>query len=80
MAKDLLDLHGARQEEVIDRVDRFIVKSNDAGLAKVRIMTGKGKGIVQKTVIEYLKLGGFPWQFEKTAKGVNEGVLVVFLG
>ncbi|HEX4923305.1 MAG TPA: Smr/MutS family protein [Bdellovibrionales bacterium] len=79
MAKDLLDLHGCRAEDVIDRVDRFIVKANGLGLDRVRIMTGKGKGIVQKTVIEYLKLGGFPWQFEKTQGRVNEGVLIVFL-
>lgn len=79
MAKDLLDLHGCRAEDVIDRVDRFIVKANGMGLERVRIMTGKGKGIVQKTVIEYLKLGGFPWQFEKSGGRVNEGVLVVFL-
>jgi dsDNA-specific endonuclease/ATPase MutS2 len=80
MAKDLLDLHGCRAEEVIDRVDRFIMRANEMDLERVRIMTGKGKGIVQKTVIEYLKLGRFPWQYEKTASGVNEGVLVVFLG
>ncbi|MEQ1875914.1 MAG: Smr/MutS family protein [Bdellovibrionia bacterium] len=79
MAKDLLDLHGARAEEVIDRVDRFIMKANELGLDRVRIMTGKGKGVVQKTVIEYLKQGGFPWQFEKNGKTVNEGVLIVIL-
>jgi dsDNA-specific endonuclease/ATPase MutS2 len=79
MAKDLLDLHGCRAEDVIDRVDRFLVKANNLGLERIRIMTGKGKGIVQKTVIDYLKLGGFPWQFEKNGKNVNEGVLVVFL-
>ncbi len=79
MAKDLLDLHGCREEEVIDRVDRFIMKANELGLTRVRIMTGKGKGIVQRSVIEYLKLGRFPWQFEKNKGTVNEGVLVVFL-
>jgi dsDNA-specific endonuclease/ATPase MutS2 len=79
MAKDLLDLHGCRPDEVIDRVDRFIMRANEQGLPKIRIMTGKGKGIVQKTVTEYLKLGGFPWQFERSGKTVNEGVLVVTL-
>jgi DNA-nicking Smr family endonuclease len=80
MARDLLDLHGCRADEVIDKVDRFLVRSMEAELSKVRIMTGKGKGIVQKEVIAYLKLGRYPWSYEKTSKGdTNEGVIVVHL-
>jgi DNA-nicking Smr family endonuclease len=78
MARDLLDLHGSRAEEVPDKVDKFLVESAKRGLNRVRIMTGKGKGIVQKEVIAYLKLGNYPWKFETTAKGeTNEGVLIV---
>lgn len=78
MAKDLLDLHGARAEEIPDKVDRFITEAHKNGLRRVRIMTGKGKGIVQKEVIAYLKLGKYPWNFETNAKREkNEGVLVV---
>ena len=78
MARDLLDLHGCRAEEVIDKVDNFIVQAQRFGLHRVRIMTGKGKGIVQKEVIGYLKLGGYPWKHEKMDNGKsNEGVLVV---
>ena len=78
MIKDLLDLHGARAEEIPDKVDRFITDAQKGGLRRVRIMTGKGKGIVQKEVIAYLKLGKYPWNFETTAKRErNEGVLVV---
>lgn len=80
MAKDLLDLHGCRAEEVADRVDKFLVNAYNAKLNRIRIMTGKGKGIVQKEVIKYLKLGNYPWSYEKTGKGVtNEGVLIVHL-
>jgi DNA-nicking Smr family endonuclease len=78
MARDLLDLHGCRADEIPAKVDRFIVEAQNAGLRRVRIMTGKGKGIVQKEVIAYLKLGKYPWNFETTAKRErNEGVLVV---
>lgn len=78
MARDLLDLHGCRAEEVIDKVDRFIVQAQKGNLHRVRIMTGKGKGIVQKEVIAYLKLGGYPWSYEKMSNGkTNDGVLVV---
>lgn len=80
MAKELLDLHGCRGEDVVDRVDRFIVQATNSELAKVSIMTGKGKGIVQKEVIRYLKMGGFDWKYEKDSSGkTNEGVLVVFI-
>jgi DNA-nicking Smr family endonuclease len=78
MTRDLLDLHGATAEEVPDKVDRFITDASKRGLHRVRIMTGKGKGIVQKEVIAYLKLGKYTWNFETTAKReTNEGVLVV---
>jgi dsDNA-specific endonuclease/ATPase MutS2 len=80
MARDLLDLHGARVDEVIDRLDRFIMQSVDHKLSRVRVMTGKGSGKVQAEVVRYLKQARYPWQFEKGANGKpNEGVLVVIL-
>lgn len=80
MAKDLLDLHGVKADEVFDRVDQFIVKSGSLGLHSVRIMTGKGTGVVQKEVIRYSKLGGFPWKYEKLPNGQqNTGVMVVVI-
>ncbi len=73
-----LDLHGYVIADVIDAVDRFMVKNGSR--PRVRIMTGKGKGKVQKEVISYLKQGGFPWSYEKGPSGKsNEGVLIVFL-
>jgi DNA mismatch repair protein MutS2 len=76
----LLDLHGFKTDEVADAVDKFLVQSSRKGHPRVRIMTGKGTGAVKKTVMEYLKLGGFPFEAEKMAGGGrNEGVLVVIL-
>lgn len=78
MARDTLDLHGCRADEIPDKVDKFLIDAAKIGLSRVRIMTGKGKGVVKKEVIAYLKLGKFSWHFETTAKReVNEGVLVV---
>lgn len=72
-----LDLHGYKTDEVFDAVDSFIVRSQKKGLHSVRLMTGKGTGAVQKKVIEYLRLGGYPYKFEKQKDGkANEGVLV----
>jgi hypothetical protein len=65
---------------VPDRVDRFIMTHSRAGRERVRIMTGKGTGKVRATVINYLRLGGYPWEYERLEGGKrNEGVLIVFL-
>jgi DNA-nicking Smr family endonuclease len=80
MAKDLLDLHGFKSDEVEDAVDKFLVRVNELGLSRARIMTGKGTGTFQKIVKNYLKLGGYHFAFEKLPNGKdNEGVLVIFL-
>jgi len=80
MAKDLLDLHGFKGDDVMDAVDAFIMKVNDLGLKRARIMTGKGSGVVKKIVIDYLKQARYPWAYEKLSNGKNnEGVLVIFL-
>ncbi len=76
----LLDLHGFKTADVPDAVDRFLVKSMRAGHKRVKIMTGKGTGQVKKVVTDYLKLGGYPFEQERSpGGGRNEGVLVVFL-
>lgn len=80
MAKDLLDLHGFLPENAVDAVDAFIMKANDLGLSRARIMTGKGTGKVKQVVISYLKQARYPWKYEKLSNGQdNEGVLVIFL-
>lgn len=73
-----LDLHGFKRDEVFDAVDRFVMKHQ--GAAKVRIMPGKGEGIVRSEVVRYLKLGGYPWSFEISDGGAkNMGSLLVYL-
>jgi DNA mismatch repair protein MutS2 len=80
MAKDLLDLHGKKTDEVEDMVDRFLMSANAANLKRARIMTGKGTGAVKSLVQKYLKMANYQWKYEKLSNGKdNEGVLVVFL-
>jgi len=75
-----LDLHGYTADEVTLTLDRFITQSVRRGERKARVMTGKGQGIVQKTVIDYLKKAHYPWSYETLLNGKkNEGVLVVHL-
>ena len=68
-----LDLHGYTTDAVQDAVDRFLVKSQSTGHAKVRLITGKGTGAVRKVALEWLKLGGFPYSTE------NEGSFIIYL-
>ncbi len=73
-----LDLHGRKKDEVFDLVDRFVMKNQNKD--KIRIMTGKGTGAVQSVVIDYLKKGHFPWEYETLPSGAkNTGCLIVFL-
>lgn len=80
MAKDLLDLHGFKADQVEDAIDRFLVQISNSNLKKARIMTGKGTGTVKAIAIKYLKLAGYQWSYEKLSNGKNnEGCLVLHL-
>ncbi|MGZ5278329.1 MAG: Smr/MutS family protein [Pseudobdellovibrionaceae bacterium] len=80
MAKDLLDLHGYKADQVEAAIDRFLMQLSTSSLQKARIMTGKGTGTVQSIAVRYLKMAGYHWSFEKLPNGKNnEGCLVVFL-
>lgn len=71
-----LDLHAYKSADVPDAVDRFLVQNQKK--SKVRIMTGKGTGVVRKATQDYLKLGGFSYYLETLPSGAkNEGVLIV---
>lgn len=80
MAKDLLDLHGYTTDQVEDAIDRFLIKVSNSNLKQARIMTGKGTGAVKTVAINYLKLAGYHWTYEKLSNGKNnEGCLIIFL-
>lgn len=80
MAKDLLDLHGFKSDQVEDAIDRFLMDLSKSSLKKARIMTGKGTGTVKALAIKYLKMAGYSWAYEKLSNGKNnEGCLVIFL-
>jgi DNA mismatch repair protein MutS2 len=53
--KNEIDLRGLYGDEAINEVDRFIDKALHAGFKQVRIIHGKGTGILRKKVGEYLK-------------------------
>ena len=74
----VLDLHAYKSGQVFDAVDKFLLKH--ASKKQVHIMTGKGKGVVQKLVIDYLGKAGYPWSYETMDNGrQNTGILVIHM-
>ena len=73
-----LDLHGRKVDEVFDLVDRFITQHSNKD--RIKIMPGKGSGKVKAELLRYLKLGGYPWEYETLDSGKkNTGCLVIIL-
>lgn len=73
-----LDLHGKTVDQVFDLVDQFLTKNQNQN--RVRIMPGKGTGKIKEELIRYLKLGGYPWEFETHDNGSkNTGSLIIIL-
>ena len=73
-----LDLHGRKVDEVFDLVDRFI--SQNQNKDRLKIMPGKGSGKLKAELTRYLKLGGYPWEYELLDNGSrNTGCLVIIL-
>ena len=72
-----LDLHGSSEEELFDLLDRFLRDHKDK--EQVLIIVGKGKGIIKQKVLEYLKLAGYPWSYERVKGFENRGALVIDL-
>ncbi len=80
MAKDFLDLHGFKSDQVEAAIDQFLMQLSNSNLKKARIMTGKGTGTVKNIAIKYLKMAGYAWSYERLSNGKNnEGCLVIFL-
>lgn len=72
-----LDLHGFKKDEVFDAVDRFLLKNSNE--KTVKIVCGKGTGVVRNEVISYLKQANYPWSHEKVNGKPNEGVIIVYM-
>ncbi len=73
-----LDLHGRRVEEIFDLVDQFITRHQNK--PRLRILPGKGTGKVKGELTRYLKLGGYPWEYETLESGKkNTGCFIIIL-
>jgi DNA mismatch repair protein MutS2 len=50
-----LDLRGCRVEEAIEKLDAYLDKASLGRLHQVRIVHGKGTGVLKREVEKYLK-------------------------
>ena len=72
-----LDLHGCTTDEVFNLLDPFITKHSQH--PELRIIVGKGRGLVKNKTIKYLKGAHYPWRYEKVRGIENTGALIVDL-
>jgi DNA mismatch repair protein MutS2 len=76
-----VDLHGMFAEEARDQLERAIAEAIDAGFNRIRIVHGKGSGVLRREVRDLLK--HHPkvrtYQFAAPHDG-GEGVTIAALG
>ena len=53
--EDVIDLHLFRPAEVADLLDNYFQECVKVGILSVRIIHGKGKGVLKKGVLDLLK-------------------------
>ncbi|MBN1351531.1 endonuclease MutS2 [candidate division KSB1 bacterium] len=66
-----IDLRGMRLEDAIDEVDKFIDSALLAGLTELRIIHGKGTGVLKNGINQFLK--SHPRVKRKSQAAWNEG-------
>lgn len=55
LTEEEIDLHRLTVEEALSRLDEFLYNAYQAGLYQVRIIHGKGTGILRREIGRYLK-------------------------
>jgi len=62
--EDFIDLHTFRPEEVPDLLSEYFSECQKNGIFTVRIIHGKGRGILKKGVLEILQKSPFVESFK----------------
>jgi len=76
----ILDLHQFHPRDVIDLVDEYLSECFIKGIKTVRIITGKGKGVIKARVFHHLKKHPNVIEIrENDYSNGNWGVLIIFL-
>ena len=73
-----IDLHGFYELEAIETIGKFLLQSEQNNSQRVRIITGKGSGVLQKAVRSWLLENNYVFETAKITEG-GSGALVVKL-
>lgn len=73
-----IDLHGFFEREAIEAVDDFLMNSERKNFSRIRIITGKGKGVLQSGVRTWLLANQYIFETAKITEG-GAGALIVRL-
>lgn len=73
-----LDLRGVRGEDAIQKLDDWLHDAHLLGMLSLKIIHGRGHGILRKLIIEHLKSTKFVKQFEHESEQLGgDGVTLV---
>lgn len=73
-----IDLHGFFEREAIEAVEAFLFVAEQKNMKRVRIVTGKGTGVLQKAVRTWLGEQKYIFETAKITEG-GRGALIVKL-
>jgi DNA-nicking Smr family endonuclease len=73
-----IDLHGFFEREAIEAIETFLLTAEQKNMKRVRIVTGKGTGVLQKAVRMWLREQNYIFETAKITEG-GSGALVVLL-
>ncbi len=73
-----IDLHGFHEHEAIEAISEFLMNAEQKHMKRVRIITGKGSGILQKSVRTWLINNEYFFETAKITEG-GSGALIVKL-
>ncbi len=74
----VIDLHGLYESEAIEEITNFLQEAEQNNAQRVRIITGKGSGVLQTAVRNWLSQEGYAFETAKITEG-GSGALIVKL-
>lgn len=75
----VIDLHTFAPQDVSDVVDEYLNACSQKGILEVKIIHGKGKGVLRRTVESVLKKHPLVLSFNQDTGPSSWGATVVFL-
>lgn len=75
----ILDLHAFSPKDVPDLIDHYIRLCIEKGIYEIKIIHGKGKGILRKRVHSLLKKNGNVLEFHLSDDQSSWGATIVYL-